>query len=77
MQISSYILHKWGAENPCRYVAPEVLKNKEPYSSKCDIFSVGCVAHALLSNGRVPRRHPRAGIVTSLPELPHRWGLGH
>lgn len=50
------------------YVAPEVLKNKDPYSAKCDVFSLGCTVHAMLSNGRVPRRHPRAGIVTSLPQ---------
>ena len=34
------------------YVAPEVLK-KEPYSFTCDLWSLGCIAYALLS-GSLP-----------------------
>lgn len=34
------------------YVAPEVLK-KEPYSFSCDLWSLGCIAYALLS-GSLP-----------------------
>ena len=34
------------------YVAPEVLK-KEPYSFSCDLWSIGCIAYALLS-GSLP-----------------------
>lgn len=34
------------------YVAPEVLK-KEPYSTSCDIWSLGCILYALLS-GSLP-----------------------
>lgn len=50
------------------YVAPEVLAGKEPYSAKCDVYSLGCTVHAMLAGGRLPRRHPRLGIMTSLPE---------
>jgi serine/threonine protein kinase len=34
------------------YVAPEVLK-KEPYSFSADVWSLGCMVHALLS-GSLP-----------------------
>ena len=37
------------------YVAPEVLK-KEPYSFSCDLWSLGCVTHALIS-GSLPFDH--------------------
>ena len=37
------------------YVAPEVL-NKEPYSFSCDLWSLGCIAYALLS-GSLPFDH--------------------
>ncbi len=37
------------------YVAPEVLK-KEPYSSGCDLWSLGCIVYALLS-GSLPFDH--------------------
>lgn len=47
------------------YVAPEVLSEK-PYGKKCDMFSLGCTVHALLS-GRPPRRHLRVGFVQQLP----------
>lgn len=47
------------------YVAPEVLAEK-PYCSKCDIFSLGCLVHSLLS-GKPPRRHMRIGMVQQLP----------
>jgi len=50
------------------YIAPEVLSEKEPYSAKCDVFSLGCTLHAMLANGRLPRRHPRVGIVPNLPQ---------
>jgi len=50
------------------YVAPEVLAGREPYSAKCDVYSLGCTVHAMLAGGRLPRRHPRLGIMTSLPE---------
>eukprot|EP00930_Biecheleria_cincta_P047086 TRINITY_DN32577_c0_g1_i1.p1 TRINITY_DN32577_c0_g1~~TRINITY_DN32577_c0_g1_i1.p1 ORF type:complete len:374 (+),score=65.86 TRINITY_DN32577_c0_g1_i1:40-1122(+) len=48
------------------YVAPEVLSGR-PYCRKCDIFSLGCVVHAMLSGGRVPRRQLRIGMVHQLP----------
>jgi len=51
------------------FVAPEVLLERAPYSSKCDVYSLGCTVHALLANGRLPRRHPRIGIMTSLPSV--------
>ncbi|CAE7568455.1 CaMKI [Symbiodinium sp. CCMP2456] len=47
------------------YVAPEVLSER-PYGKKCDVFSLGCTVHALLS-GRPPRRHLRVGFVQQLP----------
>ena len=47
------------------YVAPEVLAEK-PYSSKCDIFSLGCLLHTLLS-GKPPRRDMRIGMLLHLP----------
>lgn len=47
------------------YVAPEVLAEK-PYCSKCDIFSLGCLVHTLLS-GKPPRRHMRIGMLQQLP----------
>jgi len=50
------------------YVAPEVLLEREPYSTKCDVYSMGCTLHAMLAKGRLPRRHPRAGIIMSLPQ---------
>jgi serine/threonine-protein kinase RCK2 len=37
------------------YVAPEVLK-KEQYGFSCDIWSLGCIVHALLS-GYLPFDH--------------------
>lgn len=49
------------------YVAPEILSQSEPYSASCDIFSVGCTVHAMLSNGRLPTCDEE-GVVTSLPE---------
>jgi len=50
------------------FVAPEVLAGREPYGAKCDVYSLGCTVHAMLAGGRVPRRHPRLGIMKSLPE---------
>ncbi|CAE7392535.1 cmkA [Symbiodinium natans] len=47
------------------YVAPEVLSER-PYGKKCDVFSLGCTVHALLS-GRPPRRHVRFGFIQQLP----------
>mmetsp|Transcript_90408 Transcript_90408/g.161069 ORF Transcript_90408/g.161069 Transcript_90408/m.161069 type:complete len:318 (+) Transcript_90408:1-954(+) len=47
------------------YTAPEVLSER-PYGAKCDVFSLGCTAHALLSGGRVPRRQLRVGMVNQL-----------
>lgn len=49
------------------YVAPEVLKQKDPYSASCDVFSLGCTMHALLAEGRVPHR-TRGRMMTSLPD---------
>jgi len=49
------------------FVAPEVLTENVPYSTKCDVYSLGCTVHAMLANGKLPRRHPRIGIMTSLP----------
>lgn len=49
------------------YVAPEVLQGGERYSSKCDVFSLGCTVHAMLANAKLPRRHPRIGLLTCLP----------
>ena len=37
------------------YAAPEVLK-KEPYGPACDLWSLGCIAHALLC-GALPFDH--------------------
>jgi serine/threonine protein kinase len=37
------------------YAAPEVLK-KSPYSFSCDVWSIGCIAYALLS-GSLPFDH--------------------
>ena len=37
------------------YCSPEVLK-KEPYSYSCDIWSMGCIFHAMLS-GYLPFDH--------------------
>jgi len=54
------------------YVAPEVLSEREPYSTKCDVYSLGCTVHAMVTNGRLPRRHARAGIVTALPSSASR-----
>lgn len=56
------------------YIAPEVLLQTEPYNTKCDIFSFGCVVHAMLCNLRLPRRHPRIGILTSWPDGLSRQG---
>ncbi|CAJ1368327.1 unnamed protein product, partial [Effrenium voratum] len=48
------------------FVAPEVLA-AQSYDLKCDVFSLGCLVHALLS-GRPPRRHMRIGMMQQLPE---------
>jgi len=48
------------------YVAPEVLfaqKRGETYNAKCDVFSLGCTLHAMLTNMYLPRRHAHLGIV--------------
>eukprot|EP00928_Gymnodinium_smaydae_P083285 TRINITY_DN6651_c0_g2_i2.p1 TRINITY_DN6651_c0_g2~~TRINITY_DN6651_c0_g2_i2.p1 ORF type:complete len:340 (+),score=66.89 TRINITY_DN6651_c0_g2_i2:38-1057(+) len=48
------------------YVAPEVLftqKNGGKYDAKCDVFSLGCTVHAMLTNMYLPRRHAHLGIV--------------
>ena len=37
------------------YAAPEVLK-KEPYGLACDLWSLGCIAHALIC-GALPFDH--------------------
>jgi len=50
------------------YAAPEVLLQTQPYSAKCDVYSLGCTVHAMLANMRLPRRHPRIGIMTRWPE---------
>jgi len=50
------------------YTAPEVLLDMDPYSAKCDVFSLGCTVHAMLTNMCLPRRHPRIGIMTNWPE---------
>lgn len=50
------------------YVAPEILSQEEPYSAKCDVYSVGATIHSLLSGGRVPQQHPRLGVLLSLPD---------
>lgn len=34
------------------YVAPEVLR-RQPYSFSCDVWSLGCIAHALVA-GKLP-----------------------
>jgi serine/threonine protein kinase len=34
------------------YIAPEVL-NMEPYNELCDIYSVGCIFHALLTGRKI------------------------
>jgi len=49
------------------YVAPEVLAEKGPYGMQCDVYSLGCTVHAMVSGGKLPRRHPRVGLLTSLP----------
>ena len=30
-------------------MAPEVLLNENPYTSKCDMWSVGCIAYMLIT----------------------------
>jgi len=37
------------------YVAPEVLRRR-PYSFSCDVWSLGCIMHALLT-GSLPFDH--------------------
>lgn len=62
------------ADEPCfekhlgtaGFVAPEILTDNQ-YSAKCDVYSLGCTVHAMLANGKLPRRHPRIGMMTSLP----------
>ncbi|CAE8619058.1 unnamed protein product, partial [Polarella glacialis] len=56
------------------YVAPEILADKG-YGPKCDVFSLGCVLHAMLTGGRLPKRHARVGMVTRLPSSvsPEAW----
>jgi len=49
------------------YIAPEVLLQDGPYNAKCDVFSLGCSVHAMLSNMHLPRRHPSVGMMTRLP----------
>jgi len=49
------------------FLAPEILMEKGPYNSKCDVYSFGCTVHAMLANGKLPRRHPRLGIMKCLP----------
>jgi serine/threonine protein kinase len=50
------------------FVAPEVLSEREPYNAKCDVYSLGCTVHSMLAKGRLPRRHPRVGVMTALPD---------
>lgn len=49
------------------FVAPEVLAEGVSYGTKCDIYSLGCTLHSMICNRKLPRRHPRIGIMTSLP----------
>jgi len=50
------------------FVAPEVMAQREPYSLKCDVYSLGCTVHAMLANGKAPRFYSRCGTITMLPD---------
>lgn len=49
------------------FIAPEVLVGGGPYTMKCDVYSLGCVVHAMLASGRLPR-YSRGMTFSFLPE---------
>ncbi len=55
--LSAFVDEKEHIYNKCGtpgFIAPEVLTAKNGrYDSKCDIFSIGCILHLLLT-GRLP-----------------------
>ena len=47
------------------YLSPEVWRG-EPYNSKCDVWSLGCVIFYLYSRGHKPWERAKASLITVL-----------
>lgn len=58
----------WEQLGTAGYMAPEIIFSRGRYNHKCDVYSLGCTAHALLASGQVPKLDMTGAVTTSLPD---------
>jgi serine/threonine protein kinase len=61
-----------GTKGTMRWMAPEVMRNTEPYTTACDIWSIGCLLIELITNAPPFQNISESdiGVFTYISDLP-------